>query len=56
MDKGRDEMKVKLYYQKESLGREDRERLPFAFEGHGVLSVRQLIKLIRDYLIGLRRS
>jgi hypothetical protein len=37
MDKGRCEMKVKWYYERESLGRKDREKLPFAFEGHGVL-------------------
>jgi hypothetical protein len=45
---------VKLYYQRESLGREDRERLRFAFQGDGVPSVRELIKLITDYPKGLR--
>jgi hypothetical protein len=40
----------------EFIGREDRERLPFAFQGDGVLSARELIKLITDNFKGLRRS
>jgi hypothetical protein len=52
MDKGSGEMKVKLYYHRESLG----ETLPFAFQGDWVLSARELIILITDYPKGLRRS
>jgi hypothetical protein len=49
MDKGGGEMKVKLYYQRASVGREDRDRLAFAFQSYGILPARELIKLITDY-------
>jgi hypothetical protein len=32
------------------------EKLPFAFQGDGVLSVRELIKLIRDYPIRIEKE
>ncbi|MGE5444332.1 MAG: hypothetical protein ACM3SR_06965 [Ignavibacteriales bacterium] len=56
MDKGRGEMEVKLYYQRKSLGREDRQRLPSAFQGDRVVSARELIKLITDYPKELRKA